>query len=266
VAGWRKSSAADDLEGNMATQRQIFSSSPSLKQRIGTWLIPRLPFNSHVFQHIRAELNGMWVRALHAFHPKYRKAVSALRSRRGIKANIGCGPFGVAGWVNLDLFWFEHVTLRTDSRCGLPFADASCRGIHVEHFFEHLNHADERHVFLAECFRCLEENGVLRIVVPDAALFVAAYLSPGWDRFREIAAVNDDPEATFPTKMAALNHVFIQDFEHYGGYDEESLSAVLQQHGFRTISRRSFQTGCFPDGCIDREQHKPYSLYVEAMK
>ena len=156
-----------------------------------------------------------------------------------------------------DLFWFEHVTLRTDSRYGLPFADASCRGIHVEHFFEHLNHADERHVFLAECFRCLEENGVLRIVVPDAALFVAAYLSPGWDKFREIAAVSDDPEANFPTKMAALNHVFIQDFEHYGGYDEESLSAVLQQHGFRTISRRSFRTGRFPEGCIDREQHKP---------
>lgn len=51
-----------------------------------------------------------------------------------------------------------------------------------------------------------------------------------------------------------------------GGYDAGSLSAVLRDHGFREIVRRSFQTGIFPDGCIDREQHKPYSLYVETMK
>jgi predicted SAM-dependent methyltransferase len=237
-----------------------------LKQSLGAWLIPRLPVNRHVFRHLRVELNGIWVRLLCLSHPQYRKVVSALRKRRGIKANIGCGPFGQPGWVNLDMFRHEHVTLRTDCRYRLPFADASCRGIHVEHFFEHLNHEDERRAFLAECQRCLERAGVLRIVVPDAALFVAAYLSPGWDKFREIAAVGDDPELQFPTKMAALNHVFLQDFEHYGGYDDESLSAVLRQHGFREIHRRSFRTGCFPDGCIDREQHKPYSLYVEAVK
>jgi predicted SAM-dependent methyltransferase len=208
----------------------------------------------------------MWVRALLAFHPKYRKAAAALRAQRGIKANIGSGPFGQAGWINLDMFRHANVTLQTDCRTSLPLGDASCRGIHVEHFFEHLNHQDERHAFLAECFRCLEQNGILRIVVPDVELFIAAYLSPGWEKLREIAAVGDDPELNFSTKMDALNHVFIQDFEHYGGYDEASLSAVLREHGFRGICRRSFRMGCFPDGCIDREQHRPYSLYVEALK
>lgn len=228
--------------------------------------MPRLPVNLHVFRHIRSELNAAWVRALHIFHPGYRKTLSTLRARRGIKANIGCGPFGQPGWVNLDMFWHENVTLRIDCRYALPFADTSCRGIHVEHFFEHLNREDERHIFLDECLRCLEEDGVLRIVVPDAELFVAAYLSPGWDKFRQIAAVGDDPAANFATKMDALNHVFIQDFEHYGGYDAESLSAVLSQHGFREVQKCSFRVGRFLDGCIDREQHRPYSLYVEAVK
>ena len=250
----------------MNTNSQIIPAAQTLKQRFGAWLIPRLPINRHVFRHIRAELNGAWVRILHVFHPRYRKTASKLRSHRGIKANIGSGPFGRLDWINLDMFWSENVTLRTDCRYGLPLGDASCRGIHVEHFFEHLNHEDERHVFLAECYRCLEERGVLRVIVPNAALFVAAYLSPGWDNFRQIAAVGDNPEAIFSTKMDALNHVIIQDFEHYGGYDEESLSAVLRQYGFREIHRRSFREGCFPDGCIDREQHKPYSLYVEAVK
>jgi predicted SAM-dependent methyltransferase len=250
----------------METQGQVSRALPTFKQRLGAWLIPKLPINRHVFGHFRAELNGIWARALCLFHPKYRKAISALRTQRRIKANIGCGPSGQPGWVNLDMFWHENLTLRIDCRYTLPFADASCRGIHVEHFLEHLNHEDERHAFLAECHRCLEDGGVLRIILPDAQLFVAAYMSPGWDRFREIAALGDDPEFQFPTKMDALNHVFIQDFEHYGGYDEESLLAVLRWHGFREIYRRSFRTGCFPDGCIDREQHKPYSLYVEAVK
>jgi predicted SAM-dependent methyltransferase len=251
---------------NMKDSKQSVSMPTSVKQKVGAWLLPRLPINRHVFRHIRAELNGMWARALHLFHPKYRMAVSALRRKRGIKANIGSGPFGQAGWVNIDMFPHDHVTLRADCRRNLPFADASCSGIHAEHFFEHLNHEDERHAFLNECFRCLAPGGVLRIVVPDAELFVAAYLSPGWDKFRAIAAVGDDPEKMFMTKMDALNHVFIQDFEHYGGYDERSLFAVLEEHGFREIYRRSFRTGCFPDGCIDRQQHQPYSLYVEAVR
>lgn len=238
----------------------------TVKHKIGRWLLPKLPVNLHVFRHIRAEMNGMSVRTLHLLHPKYRTAVSALRQQRGIKANIGSGPFGQPGWVNLDMFSHNRVTLRADCRKSLPFADASCRGIHAEHFFEHLNHEDERHSFLAECFRCLAPGGVLRIIVPDVELFIAAYLSTGWDKFRAIAATGDDPEKIFRTKMDALNHIFIQDFEHYGGYDEESLFLVLRQHKFREIHRRSFLVGCFPDGCIDREQHKPYSLYAEAVK
>lgn len=208
----------------------------------------------------------MWVRTLHLLHPGFRRAAANIRRRRKIKANVGCGPFGQPEWINLDLFWHEQVSLRADCRHGLPFADASCRGIHVEHFFEHLNHEDERHLFLKECIRCLEDDGVLRLIVPDAKLFVAAYLSPGWDGFRQIAAAGDDPQTTFVTKMDALNHVFIQDAEHYGGYDEESLLALLRHHNFRKVFTRSFRTGSFPDGCIDREQHKPYSLYIEAVK
>jgi predicted SAM-dependent methyltransferase len=250
----------------METESQAVGTSPSCKQRLGAWLIPRLPFNRHVFRHVRTELNGMRVRGLHVFHPKYRKAAAAIRAQRGIKANIGCGPFGQPGWINLDVFWHERVTLAADCRFRLPLGDESCRGIHVEHFFEHLNHEDERHAFLAESFRCLENDGVLRIIVPDAELFIRAYLNSGWEGFREIAAGGHDPQTDFRTKMAALNHVFIQDSEHYGGYDEESLSILLREHRFREVYRRSFGAGSFPDGCIDREQHRPYSLYVEAVK
>lgn len=250
----------------MGTETLIREMSPTQKQRLGAWLLPRLPFNQHVFEHIRTELNGMWVRTLHAVHPKYRKAAAALRTLHDAKVNVGCGPFGRPDWINLDIYAHPHVILRTDCRYYLPLGDESCRGIHVEHFLEHLNHDDERHRFLDECYRCLQKRGVLRVIVPDAERFVGAYLKPGWDGFRAIAAQGCDPAMEFQTKMDALNHVFIQNAEHYGGYDEESLRSLLRQHGFQDVTRLSFGTGEFPDGCIDREQHRPYSLYIEAVR
>jgi predicted SAM-dependent methyltransferase len=145
-------------------------------------------------------------------------------------------------------------------------ADKSCEGIHVEHFLEHLAPSDERLRFLNECRRCLQENGILRIIVPDAELYVRAYAESGWGALNHITCGGDIPERVFRTKMEALNHVFLQDSEHYGGYDAETLSFVLKEAGFRDVVRRSWREGEFPGGPIDREQHRPYSLYFEARR
>jgi predicted SAM-dependent methyltransferase len=238
----------------------------SFKQRVGVWMILRLPINRHIFDHLRLELNAVWVRTLHRFRPRYRRAIKALSRRSKLKANIGCGPFGQSGWVNLDLFSHEQVTLRADCRYQIPLADRSCQGIHVEHFFEHLCPSDERERFLRECRRCLQDNGVLRIVVPDAEIYVRAYVQPGWKSLNEISCGGDVPELAFRTKMEALNHVFLQGAEHYGGYDAETLLLVLQEAGFRNVARRSWREGDFPDGPIDRDLHRPYSLYFEGRR
>ena len=77
----------------------------------------------------------------------------------------------------------------------------------------------------------------------------------------------DSPEEPeFATKMQALNHVFLQDGEHYGGIDEQTLMLELKNAGFDNIKRYGWREGHFPDGVIDREQHRSYSLYVEAVK
>ena len=102
--------------------------------------------------------------------------------------------------------------------------------------------------------------------MPDAELFVRAYSQDGWDAFRCIAAVGDDPEENVPTKMETLNHIFVQGYEHFGGYDFTTPARALRDVGFREVHRRSFREGMFPEGCVDRDQHRPYSLYVEAIK
>ena len=237
-----------------------------LKQRIGAWLIPRLPVSKHVFDHLRLEFNAFQIRTLHVIHPNYRRTIKALSGRQDLKVNIGCGPFGLPGWVNLDLYSHEKVTLRTDCRYRIPLADESCEGIHVEHFLEHMSPIDERSRFLRECLRCLQPGGILRVIVPDAELYIRAYLAPGWETLNCISCGGEVPQQVFQTKMEALNHIFLQKAEHYGGYDAITLSLVLSEAGLRDVVRRSWRLGDFPGGCIDREQHRPYSLYFEARR
>jgi len=239
---------------------------PTLKQRLGSWLIPRLPVNPWVFRTFRVELNAMLVRLLNVIHPGWVAKGRTLHRQRGLLVNVGCGPFGQKDWVNLDLFPAPGVTLRVDCRRHLPLADASARGIHVEHYFEHLEPTVERPRFLAECRRCLEAGGVLRIVVPDMRKYIEAYLSPGWEALNSVGCGGELPQATFATKIEALNHVFVQDGEHYGGFDEEYLHRTLKQAGFDDIRQVNWRKGRFPGGAIDREQHKSYSLFMEALR
>ena len=236
----------------------------SLKQALGRALIPKMPVNRHVFEHIRGELNAMWVRMLHCVHPVYRWRISALRKKRNLLLNLGCGPFGQPAWVNLDLFKFDGVALRTDCRSGLPISDGACAGIHVEHYFEHLTHEEEVPAFLAECRRCLSADGVVRIIVPDAQRYARAYVQDGWLGLDALAVPGTSARDYFETKMQALNNVMVQGYEHFGGYDFETLALALKRAGFKSIEQRAFREGRFPGGCIDRDQHRPYSLYVEA--
>ena len=238
----------------------------TLKQRLGTWLVPRLPVNPWVFRIFRVELNAMMVRSLSCIHPGWIAKRRALARRHGLLVNVACGPSGREGWVNLDLFDAPHLTMRADCRAHLPLADGSVRGIHVEHYLEHLEPTTERQRFLSECRRCLETGGVLRIVVPDMAKYIEAYAAPGWETLNKVGCGGDVPEQSFATKIEALNHVFVQGGEHYGGFDEEYLRHTLVQAGFTDIDRVDWRQGRFPGGAIDRDQHRPYSLYMEAVR
>ena len=239
---------------------------PTLKQRLGAWLAPNLPVNPWVFTALRFELNAMLVRLLNRIHPGWIARRRALQQRRDVLVNIGCGPFGKDGWINLDLFPAPGVTARVDARWGLPLADASTKGIHVEHYFEHLEPNLERPRFLAECLRCLRPGGILRIVVPDMRKYIEAYIAPGWEVLNTVGCGGERPQDTFGTKIEALNHVFVQDGEHYGGFDSEYLRRTLQKAGFDDIEEVGWRAGRFPGGAIDREQHASYSLYMEARR
>ncbi len=232
----------------------------TLKQRLGAWLVPRLPVNPWIFQCFRRELNAFLLRLLNRCHPGRLAQQRMLRRLSDILVNLGCGPFGEEGWVNFDLIAAPGVTMRVDCRYPLPLADGAARGIHVEHYFEHLEPRVERPRFLAECRRCLAPGGILRIIVPDVRKYVEAYLTEDW------TALNALGWEGCGAKMEALNHVLIQEGEHYGGFDAEYLRQTLQQAGFVDVRKVDWRQGSFPGGPIDREEHRRSSLYMEARR
>jgi hypothetical protein len=91
----------------------------------------------------------------------------SLASQKGCRVNIGCGKNPIQGWINLDVVSYPGVYF-WDCRSGLPFSDAAVTAIYSEHFFEHLDAETEAPAFLRECLRCLQSQGVMRLVVPDA--------------------------------------------------------------------------------------------------
>ncbi len=249
------------------TDSQAQSPDVTLKQRVGRFVFKRLPVSRHVFDHFRLELNAWYVRMAHRLNPYYLLRVRKLKKQRNLLVNLGCGPYGRAlGWINLDLSPVRHVYLRTDCRRKLPLADRSCLGIHVEMFLEHLDPFDEIPHFLAEIHRCLQPDGVARFIVPDAELFIRAYLSPGWEALNRISYGCEDWPHQYVCKMDVLNHVFQQGYEHYGGWDFERLQMLLADAGFAAIRRQAFGVGDFPSGPIDREYHRQNGLYVEASR
>ena len=193
------------------------------------------------------------------------------------KINIGCGISGLGGWHNLDNSltitlsriplvnrflnvppWPRDV-LRYDVRKGLPFKTASVRYVYSSHTFEHFTYPESLEI-TKECFRVLEEHGVIRIAVPDLALIVCEYIA------------DKDPMAShnFVSRLS-LKHS-LQDFVHPGSnhsqmFDRTSLMHLLQSAGFANPVARAFRQSAIPE--IDRlelEVRQRESLYVEAQR
>lgn len=214
---------------------------------------------------LRIEVEARWLWVVRHAWPPARLAWRALADRRHLLLNVGSGPFVLDGFVNLELRAYHRDVFRWDCRTSLPVADASCRGIRIEHFVEHLDPRDELPDLLIDCLRALEPNGVLRIIVPDTARYIRAYVESGRQGLDALAVPDPFPD-DLPTKLDVVNHAFYQWHEHRWAYDVENLSSRLRAAGFDDIQRSGFGISRLPPLGADRDEHAPYSLYVECVR
>ena len=137
----------------------------------------------------------------------------------GEKIHYGCGSNIVDGWLNIDLHEVERTGYR---RVNLlerhPFEDSSVRFGFSEDTLEHLNQA-ESIFFLAEVYRTLVPNGVMRLSFPGLeGVLQRHYTPPSEKRIRE-----GELEA-----YAFWGHV------HF--YSRDELQTVASHLGFREIT------------------------------
>lgn len=178
------------------------------------------------------------------------------------KLYLGCGLNAPEGYVNVDGSWSARLAkfgflrkwiphgaewsrdiLVHDLRRPLPFPDASFTVVYASHLLEHL-YLFEATQLLSECFRVLRPGGVIRLMVPDLELAVAAYCNEKQHPEQTSAAADClIEELGFRDKKPPIGNFFYKlyslctDFHSYKWmYDGASLTSRLKEAGFVDVA------------------------------
>lgn len=190
-----------------------------------------------------------------------------LRQAKDRYLNLGCGPNVRPGFVNVDYDWRPGI-LCWNLEKGLPFTEGSMDGVYSEHCLEHFPLASAHHL-LSESYRVLRSGGRIRIVVPDAELYLNVYHESSASETRFPYQDQDGFRGIY-TRLMSVNRVFYEQrdlaFGHNFMWDYETLAAFLTDAGFRDVSRKALCEGEDPKLLIDTPSRGVESLYVEAAK
>ena len=200
---------------------------------------------------------------LRSGHRTYRRQQAKVRIRRllaeqrtDLKLEVGSGDVaGTDGWLTIDMT--RNCDIYWDLRKGLPFPGDSVSAIYSSHFFEHLSFS-EGQAFLDECFRALAPSGTFSICVPNARIYIEAYVrSDPLDRDQFLGY---EPAFNDTTPIDYINYVAYMDGHHKYMFDEDNLLHILQSKGFRNARLREF------DSDLDLEDRDSLSIYAIAEK
>ena len=185
-----------------------------------------------------------------------RRARAALRSGRAIWLEVGAGPrTGVNGWLTIDVN--PRCDIPWDLRNGIPFPDATVSEIYSSHFLEHLTYG-ETQTFLDECLRVLRPGATFSVCVPNARLYLEAYL--GVRDLDPKVFLRHAPAFNNSTKIDVVNYTAYMGGEHKYMWDEENLLHVLKTKGFSDVKLREF------DPALDLQVRDYESIYAIATR
>lgn len=192
-----------------------------------------------------------------------RKRISALRY-----LNVGCGRNAHPTFINMDYLWHPQIDICWDITRGLPFEDQSIEGIFTEHCLEHFS-LPVAFEILKDLRRVLKPGGTLRIVVPDAEIYLRTYLAQlGGDKNAKFPFQDQEVFNGVTSPVLSVNRVFYQDRDSSSGhqfiYDFNLMEKLLKKVGFSSVNRSDFREGNNSILLIDDIGRREESLYVEA--
>jgi predicted SAM-dependent methyltransferase len=185
-----------------------------------------------------------------------RKIRRLLKERGDICIELGAGDkSGKGPWVTIDVT--RTCDIYWDLRRGIPFPDASISRIYSSHFFEHLSFKETQQ-FLDECRRVLLPGGRFSVCVPNARIYLEAYVKGTSLDAPEFFGYQ--PAYNRTTRIDYVNYTAYMAGEHKYMFDEDNLVFILTAKGFRNVRLRSF------DPSLDLRERHFESIYAEAEK
>ena len=208
------------------------------------------------------------------------KSLKINKATKGLKIHIGSGGHNLNGWLNIDAGG-EDFALNIN--WGLPFEDQSSRYVYCAHVLEHIRFKDQAPVFVREIYRILENNGVVRFVVPDIRKLMKAYVENDQEFFKVRNEYYPLSEGFLNNGVATLDYILLfcgagsqlLNYNHKFGYDAVTLCNLLLSSGFSKTKVCEFQSSNFEELRVDdygynarakNDENEHFSLFVEAIK
>ncbi len=178
--------------------------------------------------------------------------------------NVGCGPYPHRDFINVDWNWRPDIELCWDITKPMPLADEALRGIYSEHCLQDIS-LDVCRSVLREFWRMLKKHGIVRLVLPDAEIYLDLY-----QRQKTGEAVQfpyaEPNNPNLATPMMNVNRAFRHNGELLFAYDFETLAHLAREAGFSEVSQVAFGEGRDSVLLIDNAYRAIESLYAEATK
>jgi predicted SAM-dependent methyltransferase len=205
--------------------------------------IRRVPFATEIFELTTGKAKMV----------SSRKQVKAiLASGQEIKLDLGGGyQPGRNGWINIDIS--PQADLFWNLQYGIPFPDASVDRVYSSHLFEHLTY-EQGQLLLDECMRVLKPGAPFSIVVPNARIYIEAYLA-GVELPDEYLGWR--PAYNNTTGIDAVNYIAYMAGEHTYMFDLPNLLHILNAKGFERVTERAFDPAT---DLIERDYESIYAI------
>ena len=137
-------------------------------------------------------------------------------------------------------------------------AKGQSEGVLATHVLEHFSYR-EVIFLLAECHRILRTGGEFLICVPNARLYIEAYVNK-LDLASTPGFITHRAAYSGVSPIDYVNYIAYNNGEHKILYDEINLVLMLKSAGFSEAGLRAF------DPNLDPELRRHESLFIRAMK
>ncbi|MGQ0737263.1 MAG: class I SAM-dependent methyltransferase [Acidobacteriota bacterium] len=210
------------------------------------------------------QLKNDWALSRRRLTNRRRRLQTWLSTRQDLRLHLGCGLRATPGWLNIDAVEQPGLDVRWDLRDPLPCEAGVAALIYTEHVLEHLEYEDAR-ALLRELYRLLAPDGRVRLGVPDAELYMQAYIARDTGFFEQQSRIGN-PSSPLDTPIKVINQMFRMGGAHRFAWDFETLRQQLVHVGFVNVTRWPAGQGSRADLCLDDPSHAAETLYVEADK